>query len=103
MHKRHERADSAAVERELWDRRGIARGESVSRHKGKPPGGQWGRVARWAGIGNNGEEGSLSGSGEGMAEDTMVKEPEEKELTAESAGGPQAADAGSEVRTRARR
>ena len=32
-----------------------------------------------------------------MAEDTMVKEPEEKELTAESAGGPQAADAGSEA------
>jgi molecular chaperone GrpE len=32
-----------------------------------------------------------------MAEDTMVKEPEEKELTAESAGGPQAVDAGGET------
>jgi molecular chaperone GrpE len=32
-----------------------------------------------------------------MAEDTLVKEPEEKELTAESAGGPQAVDAGSEA------
>jgi molecular chaperone GrpE len=32
-----------------------------------------------------------------MAEDTMVKEPEEKEMAAESAGGPQTEDAGSEA------
>jgi molecular chaperone GrpE len=31
-----------------------------------------------------------------MADDTMVKEPEEKELTAESAGGPETAGAGDE-------
>ena len=31
-----------------------------------------------------------------MADDTMVKEPEEKELTAESVGGPETVDAGGE-------
>jgi molecular chaperone GrpE len=44
----------------------------------------WGKVARWAGIGNNKEGENLKGSAEGMAEDTMVKEMEEKELPAQS-------------------
>jgi molecular chaperone GrpE len=44
----------------------------------------WGKVSRWAGIGNNKEDGNLKGSAEGMAEDTMVKEMEEKELPAQS-------------------
>ena len=56
----------------------------VSRHKGKPMQEPWGKVARWAGIGNNKEDGNLKGSAEGMAEDTMVKEMEEKELPAQS-------------------
>jgi molecular chaperone GrpE len=67
----------------------------VSRHKGKPIAEQWGKVARWAGIGNNGEDESLSRS-EGMAEDTLVKEAEEKELAVEGADGPQTTDAGGE-------
>jgi molecular chaperone GrpE len=67
----------------------------VSRHKDKPPSGQWGRVARWAGIGNNGESDSLN-KDEGMAEETMVKEPEEKELTVESAEGAETTEAGGE-------
>jgi molecular chaperone GrpE len=67
----------------------------VSRHKGKPIQEQWDKVARWAGIGNNGEDETLKGSAEGMAEDTMVKEADEKELTAESAD-PQTMDAGAE-------
>src|ERR1039458_5847834 len=60
---------------------------------------QWGKVARWAGIGNNGSEGSLRGY-DGMVEDTMVQGTEEKELARESApettGGSQAAGAGGE-------
>jgi molecular chaperone GrpE len=44
----------------------------------------WGKVARWAGIGNNKEDGNLKGSAEGMAEDMMVKEMEGKELPAQS-------------------
>src|ERR1035441_10854276 len=56
----------------------------VSRHKGKPMQEPWGKVARWAGIGNNKEDGNLKGSAEGMAEDMMVKEMEEKELPAQS-------------------
>jgi molecular chaperone GrpE len=68
----------------------------VNRHKAKPPGGQWGRVARWAGIGNNGESENLIEGEEGMAEETMVKEPQEKELTAENTEGLQTADTGSE-------
>src|ERR1035441_5327330 len=56
----------------------------VSRHKGKPMQEPWGKVARWAGIGNNKEGENLKGSAEGMAEDTMVKEMEEKELPAQS-------------------
>ena len=67
----------------------------MSRHKGKPIQEQWDKVARWAGISNNGEDETLKGSAEGMAEDTMVKEAEEKELTAESAD-PQTMDAGAE-------
>src|ERR1035441_130130 len=60
---------------------------------------QWGKVARWAGIGNNGSDGSLR-SDDGMVEDTMVQGTEEKELARESApettGGSQAAGAGGE-------
>jgi molecular chaperone GrpE len=67
----------------------------VSKHKGKPIAEQWDKVARWAGIGNNGEDESLSRS-EGMAEDTLVKEAEEKELAVEGADGPQTTDAGGE-------
>jgi molecular chaperone GrpE len=59
----------------------------VSRHKGKPTQEPWGKVARWAGIGNNKEGENLKGSAEGMAEDTMVKEMEEKELPAQSVTG----------------
>jgi molecular chaperone GrpE len=58
---------------------------------------QWGKVARWAGIGNNGEEDNLSGSGTGMAEDTtMVKELDEKEGAPEGSDGVQTTDAGGE-------
>jgi molecular chaperone GrpE len=57
---------------------------------------QWGKVARWAGIGNNGEEDNLSGSGTGMAEDTMVKELDEKEGVPEGSDGVQTTDAGGE-------
>jgi molecular chaperone GrpE len=39
---------------------------------------QWGKVARWAGIGNNREK---SRSGEAMAEETGVQAAEERELT----------------------
>ncbi len=67
----------------------------MTRHKGKPIQEQWDKVARWAGIGNNGEDETLKGSAEGMAEDTMVKEAEEKELPAEGAD-PQTVDAGAE-------
>ena len=56
----------------------------VSRHEGKPMQEPWGKVARWAGIGNNKEGENLKGSAEGMAEDTMLKEMEEKELPAQS-------------------
>jgi molecular chaperone GrpE len=57
---------------------------------------QWGKVARWAGIGNNGEESNSSGSGTEMAEDTMVKELDEKELAAEASDSVQTTDAGGE-------
>jgi molecular chaperone GrpE len=65
--------------------------------------GEWERVARWAGIGNNGRESGLKGSGDGMADGTVeeatVQGTEEKELTAEGrdaaeAGGPETAGAG---------
>jgi molecular chaperone GrpE len=68
----------------------------VSRNKGKPMAEQWGKVARWAGIGNNGEESNSSGSGTEMAEDTMVKELDEKELAAEASDSVQTTDAGGE-------
>jgi len=42
--------------------------------------GQWGKVARWAGIGNNRE----SRSGDQMAEETVVQTAEEKELALET-------------------
>jgi molecular chaperone GrpE len=53
----------------------------MSRHKGRP--GQWGRVARWAGIGNNGEDKRSKESEKGMAEETMVQGVDEKELALE--------------------
>src|ERR1035437_5538337 len=68
----------------------------VSRHKGKPMQEPWGKVARWVGIGNNKEGESLKGSAEGMAEDTMVKEMEEKELPAQSVTDVPPAEGGSE-------
>src|ERR1035437_2588796 len=68
----------------------------VSRHKGKPMQEPWGKVARWAGIGNNKEGGNLKGSAEDMAEDTMVKEMEEKELPARSVTDASPAEACSE-------
>ena len=51
---------------------------------------QWGKVAGWGGIGNNKKEDSSRRSGEGMAEDTMVKEAEEKALPAEGGDSPEA-------------
>jgi molecular chaperone GrpE len=62
--------------------------------------GEWEKVARWAGIGNNRRESSSSG-GDAMAEETMVQGVEEGELAlpggdgAESDGA-QTADAGTE-------
>jgi len=50
----------------------------MSRHKSGA--GQWGKVARWAGIGNNREK---SGSGETMAEETGVQAAEERDMTLE--------------------
>jgi molecular chaperone GrpE len=50
----------------------------MNRHKGAA--GQWGKVARWAGIGNNREK---SGSGETMAEETGVQAAEERDMTLE--------------------
>ena len=54
----------------------------------------WGKVAGWGGIGNNKNEGSSKRSGEGMAEETMVKEAEEKGLQAEGTDEPQVPAAG---------
>jgi molecular chaperone GrpE len=68
----------------------------VNRHKGKPIAEQWEKVARWAGIGNNEEE-SVRGSEDSMAEETMVKESEEKDIPIDSTSGPQTTDAGSEM------
>jgi molecular chaperone GrpE len=68
----------------------------VNRHKGKPIAEQWEKVARWAGIGNNEEE-SVRGSEDSMAEETMVKESEEKDIPIASTSGPQTTDAGSEM------
>ena len=68
----------------------------MSRHKGKPTQEPWGKVARWAGIGNNKEGENLKGSAEGMAEDTMVKEMDEKELPAQSVTDVPPAEGGSE-------
>jgi len=66
----------------------------MSRHKAGD--GQWGKVARWAGIGNNREK---SRSGEEMAEETGVQAADERELTLEEsqeaqAAGVEAAEAG---------
>ena len=54
--------------------------------------GQWGKVARWTGIGNNKEDGSSRSSEDRMAEDTMVRGVEDKELMVEGADGPEAGD-----------
>src|SRR5437016_5770853 len=53
----------------------------MSRHKGGP--GQWGRVARWAGIGNNGVDERSKGTEKGIVEETMVQGVDEKELALE--------------------
>jgi len=72
--------------------------------------GQWERVARWAGIGNNGENGNLQRNGDAMVEETAVQSVEEGELQAEGgaaanglgearadgAAGQQTTDAGGE-------
>ena len=63
--------------------------------KGKTMAGEWGKVARWAGMGNNRGESSSTSSGDPMAEDTMVQAAEDKEL--EGAGGPETVEAGSEA------
>ena len=47
---------------------------------------QWGKVARWAGIGNN-EDGGNVRSEEAMAEETLVQGTDEKEAALEGAGG----------------
>jgi molecular chaperone GrpE len=57
----------------------------MNRHKGAA--GQWGKVARWAGIGNNREN---SGSGETMAEETGVQAAEERDMTLEDSQEAQA-------------
>ncbi len=54
---------------------------------------QWGKVARWAGMGNNRNDGSLVKDGDPMAEDTMVQ-GEEKELGAD---GPETIETGTET------
>src|ERR1017187_9843450 len=63
---------------------------------------QWGKVARWTGIGNNKEDGNSRRSEEGMAEETMGQGAEENELALEGADGPEAdgpetTDAGGEA------
>jgi molecular chaperone GrpE len=57
---------------------------------------QWGKVARWAGISNNEEDGDSRRSGEEMAGDTTVKDVDEKELPSETSEGVQTTDAGGE-------
>jgi molecular chaperone GrpE len=60
--------------------------------------GEWEKVARWAGIGNNSRDGSSTGSGDGMAEETMVQGTEEKDsgLDASQINGPETTNAGGE-------
>jgi molecular chaperone GrpE len=45
--------------------------------------GEWERVARWAGIGNNSRESSSKESRDGMVEDAMVQGTEERESALE--------------------
>jgi molecular chaperone GrpE len=59
--------------------------------------GQWGKVARWTGIGNNKEESISRSNEEEMVEDTMVQGTEEKDLTLEGQDGAETTDAGGEV------
>ncbi len=59
--------------------------------------GQWGKVARWTGIGNNKEESISRSNEEGMVEDAMVQGTEEKDLTLEGQDGAETTDAGGEV------
>ena len=60
---------------------------------------QWGKVAGWGGIGNNKKEGSSRRSGDGMAEETIVKEAEEKALPAEGTEEPQELSAEASLKT----
>src|ERR1700684_3836760 len=52
--------------------------------------GEWERVARWAGIGNNGKESNSTRSGDQMVEEAAVQGTEEKELAVEGRDGPEA-------------
>jgi molecular chaperone GrpE len=56
----------------------------VSRNKGTPIAEQWGKVARWAGIGNNEDEGNVR-SEEDMAEETLVQGAEGQDAVQERA------------------
>jgi molecular chaperone GrpE len=55
---------------------------------------QWGKVARWAGISNNEEEGSMR-SEEAMAEETLVQGADEKDV--DGTDGTQTIDAGGDA------
>jgi molecular chaperone GrpE len=66
----------------------------VSRNKGTPIAEQWGKVARWAGISNNEEDGSVR-SEEAMAEETLVQGTDEK--AADGTDGTQTVDAGGDA------
>jgi molecular chaperone GrpE len=56
--------------------------------------GEWEKVARWAGMGNNRSESSSNSNGDPMAEDTIVQGTEDKEL--EGTNGAETVQAGSE-------
>jgi molecular chaperone GrpE len=57
--------------------------------------GQWEKVARWAGIGNNREDSNLD-TGDPMVEDTVVQSAEEKELDQAGVAAPETLETGSE-------
>jgi molecular chaperone GrpE len=61
--------------------------------------GEWGRVARWAGMGNNRSDSSSTSSEGPMVEDTIVQGAEDKELTQQDAGGPETVETGGESGT----
>jgi molecular chaperone GrpE len=56
--------------------------------------GQWERVARWAGIGNNSKDGSSTGDGNAMVDETVVQDGMTGED--ESGTGPETIEAGGE-------